>query len=127
MSAGQYSEWIDKAEEDFRVASRENRHKKYPAHNTVCFNAQQCSEKYLMAFLVRHGHSFPKTHDLADLQQRCESIDPAFSILTNHLNRLFRYGVERFAILDSTLMRVTPNSQFRMRARSVNSFANAQD
>jgi len=40
-------EWIEKAEEDFHVALSLRRSRRYPAHNAVCFHAQQCVEKYL--------------------------------------------------------------------------------
>ena len=44
-------EWVEKAEEDFRVATREYRARKHPAYNAACFHAQQCAEKYLKARL----------------------------------------------------------------------------
>jgi len=36
-------EWVEKAEEDFRVARREQGAKP-AAYNAVCFHAQQCEE-----------------------------------------------------------------------------------
>lgn len=35
--------------------------------DTICFHAQQCVEKYIKAFLVWKGISFPKTHNLPSL------------------------------------------------------------
>jgi HEPN domain-containing protein len=35
--------------------------------DNVCFNAQQCVEKYLKALLITQGKEFPKTHDLGEL------------------------------------------------------------
>ena len=58
------AEWIDKAEADFSTATRENRVRKAPNYDAVCFHAQQCIEKYLKAILVRHRKAFSKTHDL---------------------------------------------------------------
>src|SRR2546428_224026 len=46
-------EWVEKAEEDFRVARREQGAKP-AAYNAVCFHAQQCVEKYL-ELLQRKG------------------------------------------------------------------------
>jgi HEPN domain len=40
-------EWIDKAEGDFRTATREIQVTQDPSYDGVCFHAQQCVEKYL--------------------------------------------------------------------------------
>ena len=45
--ANPVSEWIEKAEEDYHVAISLRRLRRHPAHNAVCFHAQQCVEKYL--------------------------------------------------------------------------------
>lgn len=34
----------------------------------ICYHCQQSAEKYLKGFLVLHGMSPPKTHDLNQLQ-----------------------------------------------------------
>ena len=72
------AEWIDKAEADFSTATRENRVRKAPNYDAVCFHAQQCIEKYLKAILVRHRKAFSKTHDLEFL---LESILPLYPTL----------------------------------------------
>ncbi len=90
MSGNLLDEWLAKAEENFRVAIRENRYTEFPAHDTVCFNAQQCAEKYLKAFLIRQRMPVPKTHDLDDLRQRCEAIDSNFTLIANPLRGLYR-------------------------------------
>ena len=58
--------WIKKAESDFR-----NIYLVLPAgdapFDTVCFHAQQASEKYLKALLTFLGIPFIKTHDLPEL------------------------------------------------------------
>jgi HEPN domain-containing protein len=74
-------EWIDYAEENFRVALRENRHVKYPAHMTVCFNAQQCVEKYLKAFLMQHEIRIPRTHELGEVCRQCATVDSSLRSL----------------------------------------------
>jgi HEPN domain-containing protein len=59
-------EWIEKADEDFRVA-------KYiadgdePFHDVVCFHCQQCAEKYLKSLLEEQNAYVEKTHDLEKL------------------------------------------------------------
>ena len=45
-------EWADKAEEDWEAALDLARRRKKPTNNAVCFQAQQCAEKYLKAWLV---------------------------------------------------------------------------
>lgn len=56
-------EWVEKAEEDFRVAVWIQR-EPVGSPNAVCFHCQQCAEKYLKALLTENGVPFGKTHDL---------------------------------------------------------------
>jgi len=60
-------EWIDKAEEDFAVATTLARPRKKPLWGPVCFHAQQCVEKYLKARLNEASLAFHKSHDLEHL------------------------------------------------------------
>ena len=60
----------------------------------VCFHAQQCAEKYLKAFLIRHRAAFPKTHDLLDLLDLAKHIDPTLELLRPDLMHLEPYAVE---------------------------------
>ncbi len=60
--------WIEKAEEDYHFVLIGVRQKKYPVYNGICFNAQQCAEKYLKSFLIRHNIPFRKTHDLSNFR-----------------------------------------------------------
>lgn len=59
-------EWMAKAENDLKSAAHLLKMKDCPVDN-VCFNAQQCVEKYLKALLITQGKEFPKTHDLGEL------------------------------------------------------------
>ncbi len=59
-------EWVAKAENDLKSAAHLLTIKDCPVDN-VCFNAQQCVEKYLKALLITQGQVFPKTHDLGEL------------------------------------------------------------
>jgi len=59
-------EWVAKAENDLKSAAHLLKMKDCPVDN-VCFNAQQCVEKYLKALLITQGLAFPKTHDLGEL------------------------------------------------------------
>ena len=59
-------EWIEKAEEDYdmaRLAQQASR----PFHNSICFHAQQCIEKYLKAWLQEADAPLPRTHDFEAL------------------------------------------------------------
>ena len=87
-------EWIERAEEDFRVAQATWRQRKFKAYNSVCFHAQQCAEKYLKAFLVRHRIPFRKTHDLRELRRQCVQVDSVFDMLTDALLLLNQFAID---------------------------------
>ncbi len=61
--------WVEKAENDLRNAEHTLTLKPDCPFDRVAFHAQQCTEKYLKALLVRHGIHFPLTHDLRLLLQ----------------------------------------------------------
>ena len=46
-------------------------------YDTTSFHTQQAAEKYLKGFLSFAGQSFPLTHNLEELEQRCAAINPA--------------------------------------------------
>lgn len=46
--------------------------------STICFHAQQASEKFLKAFLIYQDIDFPKTHDLDFLLMECQKIDKSY-------------------------------------------------
>lgn len=93
-------EWVKKAEEDYKAAKILLGASEFPP-SVVGFHAQQCTEKYLKAFLANHGKKFPRTHDLVKLNSSCIEIDPDFENIVDSLHILnpfsvgFRYpGVE---------------------------------
>lgn len=61
---------------------------------SICFHAQQATEKYLKAFLVLHGRPVPRSHDVADLIKRCADIDPSLGELLPYASSLNLFGVE---------------------------------
>ncbi|NLF85534.1 MAG: HEPN domain-containing protein [Lentisphaerae bacterium] len=69
-------EWIAKAEGDFAIVERENRVRKNPSHDGVCFHAQQCAEKYLKARLCEADIRFGKIHDLQALLELVLPVEP---------------------------------------------------
>lgn len=86
-------EWIEKAEEDYRVAARELKAKP-PALNSVCFHAQQCIEKYLKAVLQENNIPFQKIHDLDILVELLKSTLPEIEKFREDLVKLNVYAVE---------------------------------
>ena len=94
MSNEYFEEWTRKAEEDYEAGITLVRKRKRPTPNAVGFHCQQCAEKYLKAYLVLQGVSFPKTHDLLELHKICLSLDPTFEFIGDLLDRLSPYAVE---------------------------------
>ncbi len=93
-AAESFEAWIEKAEEDYRMALVAMRQRKYPAYDSACFHCQQCAEKYLKGFLVRHKLAFRKTHDLRELRRQCLETDSTFGLLTDMLLLLNNYAVQ---------------------------------
>lgn len=121
-------EWVAKAEEDYAGAIALNRRRKKPLPNLVCFHAQQCTEKYLKAFLLYRKTSFPRIHDLVALldfcieqDAACESLRPACLHLDPY-SILFRYpgqdalpedaklAIEAMRIVRTSLRRRLPST-----------------
>ena len=87
-------EWISKAEGDYFSALREYRARKQVNHDSTCFHAQQCVEKYLKAALVNLGIPFAKTHDLPELLKQIKQVAGTDAeMLSDHLFLLDPYSV----------------------------------
>ena len=91
---GIVSEWVEKAEIDYRVAEREQRARKNPSYDAVCFHAQQCAEKYLKAFLSERNIAFRPIHDLEVLLNRITPTYPDFEFTRDVLLLLNDYAVD---------------------------------
>ena len=87
------AEWVEKAEGDFHSCLREVRARRHPNHDSACFHAQQCVEKYLKARLQEAGSAFPKTHDLLELLRRLLAVEPTWITLNPQLTQLVSYAV----------------------------------
>jgi HEPN domain-containing protein len=87
-------EWVEKAEEDFHVALSLRRARRYSTHNSVCFHAQQCIEKYLKAILEKRGFIVHKIHALPVLLDQCADAYPDLVSLRQNMVRLSVYAVE---------------------------------
>jgi len=98
------SQWVNKAEDDFRVAERELRVTDLPSYDAICFHSQQCAEKYLKAFLTEHSVAFPPTHALVDLLILSLPLASDFNTIRQDLEDLTVYGVRvRYPGFDATL------------------------
>lgn len=93
MSVSPIDEWIAKAEEDYGAALDLWHLRKPLRANAVCFHCQQCAEKYLKAFLVRHRVEFAKSHDLDELRIQCVKIDSTFELLRSAADILQPFAV----------------------------------
>ncbi len=86
------TEWINKAEGDWRMAQREIRVAD-PVWDGICFHAQQCAEKYIKAFLEEHMIAFQKTHDLVELVDLGSGLLPELDPLRPQLAHLSTFGI----------------------------------
>lgn len=62
-----------------------------PYLGDAVFHAQQAVEKSLKALLVWYDVPFRKTHDLAELGQRCTDVDPSLESLLRCVAGLTKY------------------------------------
>jgi len=86
--------WLKKADNDLINAKHTINIKPKPPLDTVCFHAQQCSEKYLKAFLVFNEIEFEKIHDLGELVQLAMKVDESFNQIIEFGEKLTPYAVE---------------------------------
>lgn len=102
------NEWIEKAEEDCRVTLTLRRLRRNPAHNAVCFHAQQCVEKYLKAILEKHGGVIRKIHALPVLLDQCVEAHPTLIGMRPDMVRLSEYpkGSDEKRLVDAMLLTV---------------------
>ena len=76
------TEWLSLAEEDILLGQRAIDDVPVLGGGAV-FHAQQAAEKALKSFLIAHGQSLVKTHELVALLRACLTIEPDF---VHHLN-----------------------------------------
>ena len=73
--------WLFRANEDIAVIKSLVNDGAEFYISSICFHAQQASEKFLKAFLAYHDVDFPRTHDLDFLLLECQKINKeAFQI-----------------------------------------------
>ena len=86
-------EWIEKAEEDYDMAQLA-RQASRPFHNSICFHAQQCIEKYLKAWLQEADVPVPRTHDLEELLALIMPTLPAWGQWQLDFKKITEYAVD---------------------------------
>lgn len=87
-------EWVQKAENDFTVASQILRRRKARVPDAACFFCQQCVEKYLKARMVEAGLPFPKTHDLFLLVKLASKVEPHWLAFASAAKAIPNYAVD---------------------------------
>ncbi len=87
------SEWIEKAEEDYDMAQLAQQASR-PFHNSICFHAQQCIEKYLKAWLQEMNVPAPRTHDFGELLSLILPTLPVWSQWQPDLKRITECAVD---------------------------------
>jgi HEPN domain-containing protein len=88
MNAETVGEWIGKAEGDYENARILARQRKKFLPDNLCWASEQCAEKYLKAFLVRHHINFERRHDLVTLVELCSRADSDFHLLDDTIANL---------------------------------------
>lgn len=94
MSDESTLEWVAKAEMDFKGALDLARRRKDPLPDKVTYDCAQCAEKYLKAFLIRHKRTFRYRHDLLELRESCENVDPDFRWIVDEVQTLNAWASE---------------------------------
>lgn len=87
-----YLNWFGRAEED--ELSIQSIIKGGGAFSTACFLAQQLVEKCLKGLLVFFGRSFPKVHDLLELETLLLNVAPTIKDYEIDLDLLSNYYFE---------------------------------
>lgn len=87
-------EWVDKAEADWTTARREFIAEDHPNYDAVCFHAQQCVKKYLLARLEEGNVPFPATHHLGVLLSICAELEPDWEALKEPARTLTAHTIQ---------------------------------
>ncbi|HET8714852.1 MAG TPA: HEPN domain-containing protein [Holophagaceae bacterium] len=87
-------EWVDKAEADWTTARREFTAEDSPNYDAVCFHAQQCVKKYLLARLEEGNVPFPATHHLGVLLSLGAELEPAWDALKEPARTLTAHTIQ---------------------------------
>ncbi|WP_306535225.1 HEPN domain-containing protein [Geobacter sp.] len=70
------NQWLNYADEDMQLARHALTLSTGVSYRLVAYHAQQCAEKSLKAYLVRHRIDFPYTHNISRLLELCVDTAP---------------------------------------------------
>ena len=77
--------WFIQAKADLKAAKDSLTNENY---EWACFQAQQCGEKALKAYLYEKGYTSIITHSLKELITECKKLEPSFSELAGEARNL---------------------------------------
>src|SRR5689334_7226087 len=84
--------WLSKAALDLKAATHEMSAPDKELWGDILFHAQQAAQKSLKAFLAWHDVPFRKTHNLEELGQQCETVDPTMAAIATEAAPLTEYA-----------------------------------
>jgi len=85
-------EWVQKAEEDYTTIEWLQQ-APIPNYNMICFLSQQCTEKYLKAWLQEADIPFARIHELGTLLDLITPTFPTGRAWRSDLSELSKYAV----------------------------------
>ena len=85
--------WIIKAWRDLE-AMRRVTSVKPPLYDVAVYHCQQAAEKAITAFLVHHGKSYNRTHDVGLLVDLAREIDETFESLSDAADLLTPFATQ---------------------------------
>ena len=88
-------EWVEVAEDDYESVKLHLQHaSERRRYNKICFNAQQCIEKYLKAWLQEANLPTPRTHELNELLDLIVPVRPAWEAWRSDFSAFDKYAVD---------------------------------
>ncbi|MBN1291956.1 MAG: HEPN domain-containing protein [Candidatus Latescibacteria bacterium] len=85
-------EWFNIADADLLSAEFLQNMRPIPVE-IICYHCQQSAEKYLKGFLLFHGKTITRSHDLLILNRMCCTIDGSFEEIEEECLMLTDYSV----------------------------------
>ena len=86
-------QWLDKTNDDLRVAEYLSAMHHPTPDEIICFHCQQSAEKYLKTYMFIKDIEPEKTHDLEELLNICLGFNQSFISLVSKLQFLNNYSV----------------------------------
>jgi HEPN domain-containing protein len=112
-------EWVRKAEKNF-IGACILAETSEPLNENVCYDCQQCVEKYLKALLNELGMNIPRTHDLVRLRGLLLPHHPTLQPFQRGFWFLNGFGVEvRYPGRDPTKRQARAALRLATRVREV--------